>query len=130
MNRLQTYGGQSPVSLGRFGTLEVTGLTADSRAVRPGFLFAALPGAKVSGVDYIGEAVKRGAIGVLAPPGTRLDVSLPPVAVIEDPLPRRLFARMAASFYGAQPDTVVAVTGTSGKSSTVSFARQLWTLLG
>jgi UDP-N-acetylmuramoyl-L-alanyl-D-glutamate--2,6-diaminopimelate ligase len=111
-------------------TIEIAGLTADSRAVKPGFLFAALPGGKVAGTDYIGEAAKRGAVGVLAPVGTRLAGDLPPLALIEDPLPRRLFARMAAAFYGAQPEIVAAVTGTSGKSSTVSFARQLWTHLG
>jgi UDP-N-acetylmuramoyl-L-alanyl-D-glutamate--2,6-diaminopimelate ligase len=108
-------------------TIEITGITADSRAVRPGFIFAALPGGKVSGVDFIPEAKRRGAAGVIAPVGTRLETELP---VIEDPLPRKLFAQMAAAFYGAQPEIVVAVTGTSGKSSTVSFARQLWKSLG
>ena len=111
-------------------TIEIAGLTADSRAVRPGYLFAALPGAKTAGTDYIGEAARRGAVGVLAPMGTKLADGLPPLALIEDPQPRRLFAQMAAAFYGAQPDAVAAVTGTSGKSSTVSFARQLWTDLG
>jgi len=108
-------------------TIEITGITADSRAVRPGYIFAALPGGKVSGVDFIPQAARRGAAGVIAPVGTRGTTSLP---VIEDPLPRRLFAQMAAAFYDAQPDIVVAVTGTSGKSSTVSFARQLWASLG
>jgi UDP-N-acetylmuramoyl-L-alanyl-D-glutamate--2,6-diaminopimelate ligase len=108
-------------------TIEITGITADSRAVRPGFIFAALPGGKVSGVDFIPEAKRRGAAGVIAPVGTRLETDLP---VIEDPLPRKLFAQMAAAFYGVQPEIVVAVTGTSGKSSTVSFARQLWASLG
>jgi UDP-N-acetylmuramoyl-L-alanyl-D-glutamate--2,6-diaminopimelate ligase len=108
-------------------TIEITGITADSRAVQPGFIFAALPGGKVSGVDFIPEAKRRGAAGIIAPVGTRAETDLP---VIEDPLPRKLFAQMAAAFYGAQPEIVVAVTGTSGKSSTVSFARQLWTTLG
>jgi UDP-N-acetylmuramoyl-L-alanyl-D-glutamate--2,6-diaminopimelate ligase len=117
-------------ALAGFEAIEIAGLTADSRAVRPGYLFAALPGGKVSGVEYIGEAARRGAVGILAPVGTRLDAGLPPLALIEDPLPRRMFAHMAAAFYGTQPDMVVAVTGTSGKSSTVSFARQLWKHLG
>ena len=111
-------------------TIEIAGLTADSRMVRPGYLFAALPGVRTAGTDFIGEAARRGAIGVLAPTGTKLADGLPPLALIEDPQPRRLFAQMAAAFYGAQPERVVAVTGTSGKSSTVSFARQIWTLLG
>jgi UDP-N-acetylmuramoyl-L-alanyl-D-glutamate--2,6-diaminopimelate ligase len=127
MNRTLPHISRSGTDLPGFETIEITGITADSHAVQPGFLFAALPGGKVSGVDFIPEAAKRGAAGVIAPPGTRGKTDLP---VIEDPLPRRLFAQMAAAFYGAQPETVVAVTGTSGKSSTVSFARQLWTTLG
>lgn len=110
--------------------IEIAGLTADSRAVKPGFLFAALPGGKVSGIDFMAEAARRGAVGFIAPEGTRLPDGVPPLPIIEDKLPRRLFAQMAAAFYGAQPEIVVAVTGTSGKSSTVSFARQLWQSLG
>ncbi|MDB5393844.1 MAG: murE [Rhodospirillales bacterium] len=120
---------EHPRAVAGLETIEIAGLTADSRAVHPGYLFAALPGGKVSGVEFIGEAARRGAVGVLAPVGTRLDAGLPPLTLIEDPRPRRMFARMAAAFYGAQPDIVVAVTGTSGKSSTVSFARQLWKFL-
>jgi UDP-N-acetylmuramoyl-L-alanyl-D-glutamate--2,6-diaminopimelate ligase len=127
MIRTLPHASRSGTDLPGFETIEITGITADSRAVQPGFLFAALPGGKVSGVDFIPEAAKRGAAGVIAPPGTRGKTDLP---VIEDPLPRRLFAQMAAAFYGAQPEKVIAVTGTSGKSSTVSFARQLWTTLG
>src|ERR1700761_6865311 len=132
MNRTPTHLAQIPSTRGGLGlsgleAIEITGVTADSRAVQPGFLFAALPGGKVSGVDFIPEAAKRGAAGVIAPPGTRGKTDLP---VIEDPLPRKLFAQMAAAFYGTQPEKVIAVTGTSGKSSTVSFARQLWTALG
>ena len=111
-------------------TIEITGITADSRAVKPGFMFAALPGGKVSGVDFIAEAARRGAASVLAPIGTKAKIDLPRLAIIEDPLPRRLFAQMAAAFYGAQPEVVVAVTGTSGKSSTVSFSRSIWNHLG
>jgi UDP-N-acetylmuramoyl-L-alanyl-D-glutamate--2,6-diaminopimelate ligase len=113
----------------RFWAVEVAGLTADSRAVQPGFLFAALPGAKTSGLDYIAEAARRGAAAVLAPEGA-IDPGATPLPVIEDPQPRRLFAQMAAAFYAAQPGIVAAVTGTSGKSSTVSFARQIWASLG
>jgi len=135
MNLIPKHGGPRlneprPIAFPGHETVEITGLTADSRAVRPGFLFAALPGAKVSGLDYIDEAIARGAVGILAPEGTRAHTGFPSVAIIEDALPRRLFAQMAAAFYGAQPEAVVAVTGTSGKSSTVSFARQLWTGLG
>jgi UDP-N-acetylmuramoyl-L-alanyl-D-glutamate--2,6-diaminopimelate ligase len=106
--------------------VEITGLTADSRAVLPGYLFAALPGGKVSGVDFIADAERLGAAAVLAPIGT----AKPGIPLIESAQPRRLFAQMAAAFYGRQPETVVAVTGTSGKSSTVAFARQIWANLG
>ncbi|MEI6557262.1 MAG: UDP-N-acetylmuramoyl-L-alanyl-D-glutamate--2,6-diaminopimelate ligase [Rhodospirillaceae bacterium] len=108
--------------------LKITGLTADSRAVAPGFLFAALPGSRSDGRAFIGDAVARGAIAILAPPGTTLDA--PGIRLIEDPAPRRAFALMAAAFYGRQPGTVVAVTGTNGKTSTVQFVRQLWQRLG
>ncbi|HLG90039.1 MAG TPA: UDP-N-acetylmuramoyl-L-alanyl-D-glutamate--2,6-diaminopimelate ligase [Alphaproteobacteria bacterium] len=111
----------------RIADIEIRGLTEDSRAVEPGFLFAALPGSKADGAAFIAEAARKGAVAVLAPKGTKPTGSLP---IIEDALPRRRFARMAAAFYGAQPETMAAVTGTSGKSSTVSFARQIWKALG
>ncbi len=109
---------------------EILGLTADSRRVEPGWLFAAIPGSRFDGRDYIDEAVSRGAAAVLAPQGTELKDYGRPVALIEDAQPRRALARMAATFHGGQPRTVVAVTGTNGKTSVVSFTRQLWELLG
>jgi UDP-N-acetylmuramoyl-L-alanyl-D-glutamate--2,6-diaminopimelate ligase len=112
------------------GEPEITGLTADSRQVKPGYLFAALPGVKSDGRQYIAQAVRNGAAAVLVPSGTVIDPGLGPVAVIESAEPRRSFALLAAQFYKAQPEMIVAVTGTSGKSSTVHFARQLWTHMG
>jgi UDP-N-acetylmuramoyl-L-alanyl-D-glutamate--2,6-diaminopimelate ligase len=111
------------------GGPEIAGLTADSRRVEPGFLFAALPGAKTSGVDYIDEARRRGAVAILAEPGLAL-ADADSITVIKDERPRRALALLAAAFYGAQPERMAAVTGTSGKSSTVSFARQIWEALG
>ncbi|MEX0808567.1 MAG: UDP-N-acetylmuramoyl-L-alanyl-D-glutamate--2,6-diaminopimelate ligase [Dongiaceae bacterium] len=108
--------------------LEIRGLTADSRAVEPGFLFAALPGSHADGRDFIGDALARGAVAVLAPNGTSRPAGS--VALIEDENPRRRLAQMAARFYERQPATIAAVTGTSGKTSVTAFARQLWTLLG
>ncbi len=108
--------------------LEIAGLTADSRAVRPGFLFAALPGSRSDGRAFIADAVAKGAVAILAPPGTRIEA--PGIRLIEDPAPRRAFALLAAAFYGRQPETVVAVTGTNGKTSTVQFVRQIWERLG
>lgn len=109
---------------------EILGLTADSRAVRPGFLFAALPGARADGRAFIEDAVARGAEAVLAPEGTEWPPGVPPRPLLTVADPRRALARMAASFYGQQPAKVVAVTGTNGKTSTVDFLRQLWTLAG
>ena len=115
--------------------LDITGLTADSRAVQPGFLFAALPGVKQDGREYIVDAVKRGATAILAPPGTdlaegRVTITGVPVRLITDSNPRRRFALMAARFFGAQPETVAAVTGTNGKTSVAHFTQQIWTALG
>ncbi len=109
---------------------EVLGLGADSRAVGPGFLFAALPGARADGRDFIAQAVERGAVAVLAPTGTRIEGLEHPVQLITADNPRRELARMAARFYGAQPEIVAAVTGTSGKTSVASFTQQIWHALG
>jgi UDP-N-acetylmuramoyl-L-alanyl-D-glutamate--2,6-diaminopimelate ligase len=108
----------------------IAGLTADSRAVAAGCLFAALPGAKADGRGFIAEAVARGAAAVLAPEGTAWPDGVPtrPLLTVADP--RRTLALLAAAFHAAQPATVVAVTGTNGKTSTVDFLRQLWTLDG
>jgi UDP-N-acetylmuramoyl-L-alanyl-D-glutamate--2,6-diaminopimelate ligase len=113
-----------------FSDLDIRGLTADSRLVEPGFLFAALPGTKTDGGKYVADAVGRGATAVLGPPGLRLDSTRPGVALIADENPRRRLALMAARFYGRQPATVAAVTGTNGKTSVVSFCRQIWSHLG
>ena len=106
--------------------VEVTGLTADSRKVGPGYLFAALPGVQGDGRDFIDEAVSKGAIAVLAPRGTALRPYGRPVALVEDDNPRRRLAVLAARFYAAQPEMVVAVTGTNGKTSVADFTRQIW----
>lgn len=109
--------------------LIVAGITSDSRLVKPGYLFAALPGNKNDGATYIDDAIQNGAVAILAQPGTILPKSAGGIALIEDPNPRRRFARMAAKFYGVQPNTIVAVTGTNGKTSTASFCRQIWAYL-
>ena len=108
--------------------LDITGLTADSRKVQPGFLFAALPGAKADGRGFIDDALKRGATAILAPPGTVIDNAAG--RLIIDSNPRRRFALLAARFYGVQPDCIAAVTGTNGKTSAAHFTRQLWAHLG
>jgi len=106
--------------------VEVTGLTADSRKVGPGYLFAALPGTQSDGREFIDEAVSKGAVVVLAPKGTALKSYGHPVALVEDDNPRRRLAILAARFYNAQPELVAAVTGTNGKTSVADFTRQIW----
>lgn len=105
--------------------VEVRGLTADSRAVQPGFVFAALEGAALDGRAYISDAVERGAVAVVAPPGTKA-----PVPVLESAKPRLTLSMLAMNFYAGQPNLVVGVTGTNGKTSVARFACQLWSLLG
>jgi UDP-N-acetylmuramoyl-L-alanyl-D-glutamate--2,6-diaminopimelate ligase len=112
---------------------EVAGLTADSRRVRPGFLFAALAGAKLDGRAFAAEAVARGAVVILTDREDRL--LLPSGArqttvIVEDGNPAKRLASMAARFYRRQPQTIAAVTGTNGKTSVVHFLREVWTTLG
>ena len=105
--------------------LGLTGMTADSRAVQPGMLYAALPGARADGRAFIADAVARGAVVVLAPNGTSWPVDVPVRPMILDAEPRRALARLAAMQAGPQPDRVVAITGTNGKTSTAEFLRQI-----
>ncbi len=110
--------------------LDVAGITADSRMVTPGVLFAAIPGSRADGRAFIAEAVERGACAVLAPPGTAWPPGVPPRPLIVDPEPRRTLARIAARFAGPQPEVIVAVTGTNGKTSTAEFTRQIFSHAG
>jgi UDP-N-acetylmuramoyl-L-alanyl-D-glutamate--2,6-diaminopimelate ligase len=109
---------------------EISGVTADSRAVGPGMVFAALPGARVDGRSFIAQAVAAGASAILAPKDTTWPDTVPARPLLCASDPRRALALMAAALAGPQPATVVAVTGTNGKTSTVDFLRQLWTLDG
>ena len=108
----------------------IASITADSRAVGPGALFAALPGTQADGRGFIADAVARGAAAVLAPTGTVWPEGVPPCPLILHPEPRRALALLAAAYAGAQPRTVVAVTGTNGKTSTAEFLRQLYAAAG
>src|SRR5271165_6570831 len=111
-------------------SLDVAGITADSRAVAPGYVFAALPGTREDGRRFIADAVAKGACAVLAPTGTAWPPGVPPRPLIEAEEPRRELALMAARLAGPQPAHIAAVTGTNGKTSTVDFLRQIWTLAG
>ncbi|KFI30267.1 UDP-N-acetylmuramoyl-L-alanyl-D-glutamate--2,6-diaminopimelate ligase [Haematobacter massiliensis] len=112
----------------------ITGLSVDSRTVKPGHLFAALAGAKMHGAEFIPYALRMKAGAVLTDPAgaemarevlTGTDI---PVIVVEDA--RAALAGAAALWFGAQPQVMVAVTGTNGKTSVATFTRQIWTRLG
>ncbi|HEX4302985.1 MAG TPA: UDP-N-acetylmuramoyl-L-alanyl-D-glutamate--2,6-diaminopimelate ligase [Rhizomicrobium sp.] len=109
---------------------DFTGLASDSREVKPGYLFAALPGTKANGAEFVKDAVARGAVAVLGRPDVAPAAAALGVPFIADENPRLGLARHAARFFGAQPKTVAAVTGTKGKSSIVAFMREIWTALG
>ena len=115
-------------------SLKITGLATDSREVRPGCLFAALPGGQHDGRAFIPQALARGASAVLAPQGTPRSAlgtaAASDLPLITDVNPRRRLALMAARFFGRQPRHCAAVTGTNGKTSVAEFTRQLWAALG
>ena len=108
--------------------VDITAMTADSREVAAGALFAALPGSRVDGAKFIPNAVAGGAAAVLV--AETADVGDVAVPVVRADDPRRALALMAARFYGRQPATAVAVTGTSGKTSVAEFTRQIFAGLG
>ena len=103
----------------------VVGLSADSRQIKPGFIFAALPGTQMDGRDFIPQAIKNGAVAILTTPDVEADIP-----VIGNDNPRLLYAKTAAKLFPGQPKTLVAMTGTNGKSSTVDFLRQIWAFAG
>ncbi|MDT7534889.1 UDP-N-acetylmuramoyl-L-alanyl-D-glutamate--2,6-diaminopimelate ligase [Sphingobium sp. SA2] len=104
----------------------VTGFAIDNRKVAPGTVFGAFQGLRVNGEDYIADAVKAGAIAVVARPQAVVEGAIH----IAHANPRRLFAQLAARYFAPFPDVTVAVTGTNGKTSTVELARQLWRMMG
>jgi UDP-N-acetylmuramoyl-L-alanyl-D-glutamate--2,6-diaminopimelate ligase len=104
----------------------ITAVTADSRNAGPGVLFAALPGTKVDGRDFIPAALAAGAAAVIAAEDTP-DIAAPLVRSAD---PRRAYALAAAALYGRQPRTCVAVTGTNGKTSVAAFCRQIFNHAG
>ena len=110
-------------ALARIG---VTGFAIDHRKVAPGTVFGAFRGTNVNGEDFITAAVAGGAVAVVA----RREATVRGALHIADPEPRRAFARLAARFFVPFPDTIVAVTGTNGKTSIVEMTRQLWRMAG
>ncbi|MGD9472152.1 MAG: UDP-N-acetylmuramoyl-L-alanyl-D-glutamate--2,6-diaminopimelate ligase [Novosphingobium sp.] len=105
----------------------VSGFAIDSRKVAPGNVFGAFPGSQVNGEDFIAAAIAAGAAAIVARPGATVGGAALHIA---DEEPRRAFARLAAAFFAPFPETVVAVTGTNGKTSTVEMTRQIWRMAG
>ncbi|WP_230481436.1 UDP-N-acetylmuramoyl-L-alanyl-D-glutamate--2,6-diaminopimelate ligase [Sphingomonas sp. Leaf21] len=112
--------------LGEGGDALVSGFAIDHRKVAPGTVFGAFQGARVNGEDFIADAVRSGAVAVVARPGVKVEGA---VHIASDE-PRAAFARLAAAFFAPFPTTAVAVTGTNGKTSTVEMTRQLWRMAG
>lgn len=104
----------------------VTGFAIDHRKVAPGTIFGAFRGARFNGEDFIVDAVRFGAVAIVARPEAHVEGALH----IADEEPRRRFAALAARFFEPFPATTVAVTGTNGKTSTVELTRQLWRMAG
>ncbi|MBN9145246.1 MULTISPECIES: UDP-N-acetylmuramoyl-L-alanyl-D-glutamate--2,6-diaminopimelate ligase [unclassified Novosphingobium] len=112
------------------GDVDVTGFAIDNRKVAPGNVFGAFVGATVNGEDFIAQAVKAGAVAIVARPEARAAIEAAGAVALVDDNPRRAFARLAAPFYAPLPETLVAVTGTNGKTSTVEMLRQIWRMAG
>jgi UDP-N-acetylmuramoyl-L-alanyl-D-glutamate--2,6-diaminopimelate ligase len=106
--------------------IAVSGLTSDSREVKPGFVFAALPGTAVDGSAFIEQAFAKGAVAAIAAKRSGATAHM----FVETDNPRRIFAHAAARFFGRQPELTVAVTGTNGKTSVAAFVRQIWLEMG
>ena len=122
---LTAQGGRDP---------EITGLAVDSRAVKDGYLFAALPGSRVHGGEFIQYALRQGAAAILTDGRgatiAQAELAASDAALIVTDDPRETLSFTAALWFGAQPGTMVAVTGTNGKTSVATFVRQIWTELG
>lgn len=114
------------IALGKGGELQVTGFAIDHRKVAPGTVFGAFQGASVNGEDFIAAAIAAGAVAVVARPEAQVSSAVH----IADSNPRLVFARLAAQFFAPMPQTIVAVTGTNGKTSTVELTRQIWRMGG
>lgn len=113
----------------RVAGVEIAGVTADSRKIKPGFLFVAIAGAKADGLHFANQAVASGAVAVAAERMAKED--LPPgIAFVPVKNARAALALAAAKIHPRQPKTIAAVTGTSGKTSVAAFTRQIWSTLG
>ena len=118
----------SPLFKSQAQDLEVTGLASDSRQVKAGDLFFALHGVKADGAAFVADAAQRGAVAAVISAASAMPQASIPVLKVDDP--RLALAQSAAAFFGQQPQTMIAVTGTSGKTSVTAFTRQIWEKAG
>ncbi len=126
--KLEAFEGILPLEREGWSEIRIAGIASDSRKVGQGYLFAALPGTRVDGTAFVGDAIARGAAAVVIGGESGVHPSGVPLIGVADP--RRTLALAAARFFGAQPRVVAAVTGTSGKTSVASFTRQIWSHAG
>ncbi|MBV8801058.1 MAG: UDP-N-acetylmuramoyl-L-alanyl-D-glutamate--2,6-diaminopimelate ligase [Alphaproteobacteria bacterium] len=116
-------------NVGQYGMdapAEFEGLASDSREVKPGYLFAALPGTRTDGSEYIADAIAQGATAILGRPELAARVRALGVQFLADENPRLRLTHLAAGFFSGQPATIAAITGTNGKTSVAVFLRQIW----
>ncbi|MER9685579.1 MULTISPECIES: UDP-N-acetylmuramoyl-L-alanyl-D-glutamate--2,6-diaminopimelate ligase [unclassified Mesorhizobium] len=125
---LRDLAGILPVEGTSSRDVEVTGISSDSRTVKTGVVFFALAGSKADGSAYAADAAKRGAAAVVVGKAGAISGLSVPVLSVDDP--RLALALSAARFFGSQPETMVAVTGTAGKTSVAAFTRQIWEQAG
>ncbi|OBQ74666.1 UDP-N-acetylmuramoyl-L-alanyl-D-glutamate--2,6-diaminopimelate ligase [Mesorhizobium erdmanii] len=126
--KLRDLAGILPVEGTASADLEVAGISSDSRQVKPGVVFFALAGTKADGAAYAADAARRGALAIVTGKGSAVGGLQVPVLAVDDP--RLALALSAARYFGKQPRTMVAVTGTSGKTSVAAFTRQIWEQVG
>ncbi|MBC2668278.1 UDP-N-acetylmuramoyl-L-alanyl-D-glutamate--2,6-diaminopimelate ligase [Novosphingobium piscinae] len=124
--KLGALAAQAGITLAAGAEAKVTGFAIDHRKVAPGTVFGAFPGSAVNGEDFIPAAIAAGAVAIVARP----EAQVAGAVHIAAQQPRQAFARLAAGFFTPVPETVVAVTGTNGKTSTVEMTRQLWRMAG
>lgn len=124
--KLGALADRAGIAISGGGDQIVTGFAIDHRKIAPGTVFGAFRGARFNAEEVIPQAVESGAIAVVARP----EIQVSGAVHIADAEPRRAFARLAAQFFTPVPQTIVAVTGTNGKTSTVEMTRQIWRMCG
>ena len=124
--RLAALAAAAGIPLPAGADAQVTGFAIDNRKVAPGCVFGAFQGAAVNGETFIPAAIAAGAVAVVA----RAEATVQGALHIVSDTPRQTFARLAARFFTPVPETIVAVTGTNGKTSCVEMTRQLWRMAG